>query len=96
MKYDICVFGECSLDEMFYQNGSGKYSEAADVRIPGGKGSNQAAATAKAGSKVVVLSIVGNDFIGKYIIENLQKYNIDTSYIEMVDGLKNDVSKKYI
>ncbi len=96
MKYDICVFGGCSLDQMFYQDDSGKYPEMPNESIPGGKASNQAVAAAKAGAKVAIISKLGNDFIGNYIIENLRKYNIDTSCVEMVDGLNNDCSKIYI
>lgn len=96
MKYDICVFGGCSLDRMFYQNPDGSYDGIPNIKVPGGKGANQAVAAARAGAKVVMISRIGKDEIGKEILDNLAYNMINTSAVEMVDGLQNDYSDIYI
>ena len=69
MKYDICVVGGCSVDQMFYQQIDGTYSDVPDMIVPGGKGSNQAVAAARAGAKVTMITKLGKDNIGNKIIE---------------------------
>lgn len=96
MKYDICVFGGCSIDQMFYQNLDGSYNDTPNLKTPGGKGANQAVAAARAGAKTTIISKLGKDDIGKSIIENLNFNMIDTNHIEMVNGLQNDYSNIYI
>ena len=94
--YDVCVFGGCALDLTFYADKNGNYNDEADVISPGGKGSNQAVAAARAGAKTVIISKLGNDNIGKTIIDNLVRNNIDVSFVEMVDNLDNDAAYVYI
>lgn len=96
MKYDICVFGACSLDLTFFADMNGNYSENPDVIAPGGKGSNQAVASARSGAKTTIITRIGNDDIGSSIIDNLVKNNIDTSNVEVIDGLKNDAAYIFV
>lgn len=96
MKYDICVFGGCSIDQMFYQNVDGTYNEVPNLKTQGGKGANQAVAAARAGAKTTIISRLGKDDIGKNIIENLNFNMVDTSHIELVNGLQNDYSDIFI
>ncbi len=96
MKYDISVFGGCSLDKMYYQNIDGSYNDEAELDIPGGKGSNQAVAASRAGAKVAMISKIGNDLIGKEILNNLIKNNVNTDAIEIENNLNNDTSKIFI
>ncbi|MDD3348317.1 MAG: ribokinase [Bacilli bacterium] len=51
------------------------------ISNPGGKGANQAVAAAKAGATVIMLGAVGNDFFGKLLKKNLQKYNINNHHV---------------
>ena len=95
-KYDVCVFGGCSLDMTFFQKSDGTYSVKPDVLFPGGKGANQAVAASRAGAKVVMISKLGNDDVGKIILQNLNKNGVFTNGVELVDGLKNDCCKIYI
>ena len=90
MKYDVCVFGGCALDQTFFQNPDGSYPEKPNEVAPGGKGANQAVAAARNGAKVVMLTRLGDDKIGRKILSNLQSNMVDVSYIEMVEGLSND------
>lgn len=96
MKYDVCVFGGCSLDQMFYQKTDGTYSNIPEMSVPGGKGANQAVAAARAGAKTVIISRIGKDEIGKSILENLNFNMVHTNGVEMVEGVNNDSSKIYI
>ena len=96
MKYDVCVIGGCSLDQTFFQKVDGSYPDVADTISPGGKGANQAVAAAKAGAKTVMLSRLGKDDIGKKILDNLNFYHVDTSYVEIDDKITNDYSNIYI
>ena len=93
MKYDICVFGGCALDQFYYKSEKGEIPECPSLVLPGGKGSNQAVAAARAGAKVTMVSRLGKDSIGQRILENLVYNNITTNNIEEVDGLSNDYAK---
>ena len=93
MKYDICVFGGCALDQFYYKNKKGEIPECPSLVLPGGKGSNQAVAAARAGAKVTMVSRLGKDSIGQRILENLVYNNITTNNIEVVEGLSNDYAK---
>ena len=96
MKYDVCVFGGCSLDQTFYEKIDQTYNKTPDVIAPGGKGANQAVAAAKAGAKTIIISRIGKDEIGQKIIDNLDFYDINTTCIEIEEGLNNDYSNIYI
>ena len=93
---DVTVFGGCSVDEYYYQLEDGSYPEAPSVYVPGGKGANQAVAAARAGAKVNMISRIGNDIIGKRIIENLQMNDVNTEAVEMLDGVANDITKVFV
>lgn len=93
MKYDICVFGGCALDQFYYKNEKGEIPENPSLILPGGKGSNQAVAASRAGAKVTMITRLGKDNIGQRILENIVYNNITTNNVELVDGLSNDYSK---
>ena len=96
MNFDICVLGGCSEDCFFYQNEDGTYNEAPNLVYPGGKGNNQAVAAARAGARVTIITRLGNDTIGADIIKNLVINHVDTSNIEVVNGLSNDYANIYV
>ena len=96
MKYDICIFGGCSVDLMFYEKEDGTYNKSPDKIVPGGKASNQAVAASRAGAKVTIITRIGKDKIGETIYNNLKYNEVDTSNIEMIPNLKNDFSEIYI
>lgn len=96
MKYDICVFGGCSLDMMFYGREDGTFSEVPDKMVPGGKAANQAVAAARAGAKVAIITRLGKDKVGERIVENLQYNGVFTNNVEIVDGLENDSANIFI
>ena len=90
MEYDICVFGGCALDRMYYKDEFGNFDAVPSLLVPGGKGANQAVAASRAGARVTMISRIGNDGIGKKILENLIYNNIIIHNVEMVTGLDND------
>ncbi len=96
MKYDICIFGGCSVDLMFYEKEDGTYNKTPDKIVPGGKASNQAVAASRAGAKVTIITRIGKDKIGETIYNNFKYNQVDTTNIEMVEGLKNDFAEIYI
>lgn len=57
--------------------------------IPGGKGANQAVASSRLGAEVIMIGRIGDDNYGEVILENLQKNNVDTKYVEPVTGEKS-------
>ena len=88
---DICVLGNFVADNSFYTNqlpkkGQTVFGTGFQVG-PGGKGSNQAIAAARLGSKVSFLGKVGDDEYGKMAIELYKKNNLDLKTVF--------VSKKY-
>ena len=96
MKYDVCVFGGCALDQIYYQKSDGTYDENPNVIAPGGKGANQAVAASRAGARTTIITKLGKDDIGNNILENLRFNMIDTSNVILVDNLENDHSNIYI
>ena len=90
MRYDICVFGGCALDQMYYKDEFGNVPEKPSLLVPGGKGANQAVAASRAGAKVAMISRLGKDSIGDKILDNLIYNNVITSYIDVVEDLPND------
>ena len=82
---DICVLGNFVADNSFYAKqlpvkGQTVFGSGYQVG-PGGKGSNQAIAAARLGSKVNFLGKIGNDANGKMAIDLYKKNNIDQKTI---------------
>ena len=58
----------------------------------GGKGANQAVASARAGGDVVFISCVGNDQFGQKAIEKLRNEGIETFYIKIVRNTASGIA----
>lgn len=92
----IVVVGSCSQD---YFTLSDKFPKKGETIIgndfttsPGGKGANQAVASAKLGADVTFLGCVGNDDIGKKIIRNLNSHSINSTYVKKVDDFPTGIA----
>jgi len=53
------------------------------VMKPGGKGANQAVAASRLGAETFMVSRVGADDVGKRLLENLERNNVSTRYVEV-------------
>jgi ribokinase len=82
---DICVLGNFVADNSFYAKKlptKGQTVFGTGFQIgPGGKGSNQAIAAARLGSKVSFLGKIGDDANGKMALELYKKNKIDQQTI---------------
>jgi len=62
----------------------------------GGKGANQAVAAAKLGSKVMMVTKVGDDVFADNTIQNLERYGIDTEFTNKVPGSSSGVAPIFV
>ena len=53
---------------------------------PGGKGANQAVAAARLGDHVHMVGCIGDDTLGKQILENLKHNYVNVEYVKKVEG----------
>jgi ribokinase len=71
--------------------------EAGDFQIGcGGKGANQAVAAAKLGSKVMMLTKVGDDLFADNTIRNLENYGIDTEFVGKIPRMSSGVAPIFV
>ncbi len=63
---------------------------------PGGKGANQAAAAAKLGADVLMVSRVGDDLFGADVLRNFSTLGIDARHVRAVPGTSNGVAPIFV
>lgn len=97
---DIAVIGSNMVDLISYIDKmpkEGETLEAPDFEIGcGGKGANQAVAAAKMGSKVMMVTKVGDDLFADNTIQNLKHYGIDTEFTNKVLGTSSGVAPIFV
>ncbi|MBB4825000.1 ribokinase [Sporosarcina luteola] len=59
---------------------------------PGGKGANQAVASARLGADVTMIGAVGDDSFGEAAVSNLRSEGVDTSTIMEVEGCSTGIA----
>ena len=80
-QLDLAVIGECLIE----LSSSAKLENAVEFRKSyGGDSVISALMASKLGTETAFITKLGNDGFGRYIYEQLQKDNIDTSHIEFV------------
>ena len=86
----VLVVGSLNMDlvvQVEVQPRPGDTVLASDVAtFPGGKGANQAAAAAKAGSAARLLGRVGTDDYGRALKSALETAGVDTGFVTAVEG----------
>jgi ribokinase len=87
----VCVLGSINLDIVCRVKELPRPGEtimALDVqRFPGGKGANQAVASARWGAKTAMIGAVGRDPAGEELLAHLAEAGVDTSAIaQLVDA----------
>ncbi|WIK63915.1 ribokinase [Gleimia hominis] len=87
---DIAVIGSNMVDLISYirrMPSEGETIEAPDFKMGcGGKGANQAVAASRLGSRVLMLTRVGNDLFADNTIRNFEENGIDTTHVLRTDA----------
>ena len=87
----LAVIGSINMDQVVTADripGKGETLPGKDLSyVSGGKGANQAVAMARLGAQVTMFGCVGNDDNGAQLLKGLELEGIDTSKIDIVDGI---------
>ncbi|MGG3159758.1 ribokinase [Priestia megaterium] len=86
---EITVVGSINVDIVAFTNhhpnrGETIFGEKM-MTLPGGKGANQAVASASLGKKVNMIGSIGRDLYGDNVINSLTAKGVNTSYVKRVD-----------
>jgi len=96
MKPRIVVIGSSNTDMIIkspHLPGPGETVLGGSFSIvQGGKGANQAVASARAGGNVVFISCVGDDAFGQSSIAELTKEGINTSYVKIIKDMPSGIA----
>lgn len=96
----IGVVGSNMIDLVTYTDrmpGPGETIEAPDFELGfGGKGANQAVAAARLGSRVTMVTCVGDDMFGHQQIRNFADNGIDTAHVHMIKGMSSGVAPIFV
>lgn len=100
MKRDILIVGSLNMDMTIRMKRMPQKGETVMGKnlsyIPGGKGANQACASGKLGGRATMLGCVGKDSFGKRQLDNLQKNNIEISYIKETETYPTGTAVIYV
>jgi ribokinase len=96
----IAVIGSANVDlttfaDAFPRPGETIFGKAFHLGF-GGKGANQAVAARCCGAEVVMLAKVGNDLFGEATVKNFASRGIDTSLVQIVDGVSSGVAPIFV
>lgn len=85
-KNKFVVFGRAGMD--MFASPQGTKSEHADVFQAdlGGSSANICAGLCKLGSQSALVTSVSNDAVGRFCLNKLKHYGVDTQYVRSVDG----------
>lgn len=87
-KYDVITYGRSSID--LYSNNIGSPFE--DIKefgaFVGGSPLNIAVGTKRLGLNSALLTAVGNDMVGKFLLNFLKKEGVETSFIPVKDNAR--------
>ena len=84
-KWDVMCLGRASVDLYAEQIGARLEDVSSFAKYIGGSSLNIATGTARLGLKSALITKVGNEQFGAYIVEQLQKEGVDTSQIGVDD-----------
>ncbi|ARD57756.1 ribokinase [Bacillus safensis] len=89
----IVVVGSCSMDLVVTSDKRPNAGETVLGKsfktVPGGKGANQAVASARLGADVYMVGRVGDDAYGQDILSNLETQGVRTSYMKPVTEMES-------
>ncbi|MFJ5964359.1 ribokinase [Bacillus sp. NPDC093026] len=89
----IVVIGSCSMDLVVTSDKRPNAGETVLGKsfktVPGGKGANQAVASARLGADVYMIGRVGDDAYGQDILNNLHAQGVRTTYMKPVTEMES-------
>ncbi len=92
MTFDVITMGRVSMDLYARQVGAGfEDVESFDAMI-GGSPSNIAIGCARLGARVAVLTAVGPDDIGTFVLANFAREGVETRFIRRIDGTRTGLA----
>jgi len=93
MKKILCV-GHSAFDITYLLNEfpkeNKKYKAKDRTMVSGGPAGNASYLLGKYGEKISYITVLGNDFYGKKIIEDLESVGVDTKNIIMSEKYNNE------
>lgn len=96
MPPNIVVVGSINMDLVFRTPRMPAVGETISghefVQISGGKGANQAVATARQGATTTLIACIGNDANGTQLVSGLQTDHIVTDFIHTIDNVATGVA----
>ena len=81
MNNTVVTVGRVSIDLYGIEAGASFGGDQTFSKSVGGSPSNVAVAAAKLGNHAVLLTKVGSDALGQYIVSKLNSWNVDTQYV---------------
>jgi 5-dehydro-2-deoxygluconokinase len=91
MSFDVISTGRIGVDIYPLQTGVGLEQVETFGKFLGGSATNVAVAAAKYGLNSAVITKVGSDPFGNFLIEELERLNVDTSYVGRDQNYKTPV-----
>jgi ribokinase len=96
----IAVIGSANTDlttfsDTFPRPGETIFGKSFDLGF-GGKGANQAIAARLCGADVTMVAKVGNDLFGAATVKNFASFGIDTTHIQIVEGVSSGVAPIFV
>jgi len=90
MNTKICIVGSANIDQVSYvdtipSDGETVFGDSYQMGF-GGKGANQAVMAGLLGADVYIIACLGTDVYNKMTIDNLNNNNVNTDFIQTVDG----------
>lgn len=92
MKNALCVIGEALIDFIPLENGKNIKEVSGFLKAAGGAPANVAGVVAKLGGKAKLLTKLGNDSFGQFLIDSMDSAGIDTSYIKLSNTLDTSLA----
>ncbi|GAB3055887.1 carbohydrate kinase family protein [Virgibacillus ainsalahensis] len=89
---NVCCVGELLIDMFCTDVGVALKDGENFKRMAGGAPANVAAAIAKLGEKSSMVGKVGNDAFGTFLIETLNQYNVETSFVLKDENLSTTMA----
>lgn len=92
----VCVIGSSNLDMNAYLD---RFPEPGETRTGsrfitgfGGKGANQAVMAARRGAEVRFIARIGDDFIGRDMLEHFRSEGIDSTHVRITERASSGVA----